>query len=397
LAILPSENRKDMSRVTPSSAEDVAEALHEAGTKVRTVAVIGNDSKHLMSGLVTPADVVISTAALRRVLQYEPNDLTISVEAGMPFSELQSLLARRKQMIALDPPFSAQATIGGVVASNSSGPMRRGFGTARDLVIGMTFAMLDGKLVKTGGMVVKNVAGLDMGKLLIGSFGTLAVITSVNFRLHAMPVETRTFLFTFPDLDPAIEKRDSILASVLQPVSIDLASPAAAARLGHRGFLLAVRASGSPAVIQRYARDLRAPAELTGDRDIGLWQQIREFTPEFLARQPTGAVLRISTPPTELATLLRLVSGPSISRAGSGITYIYLSSWQGVSPFWKAAAQRGWSAVVDFAPDSVRSTNELWHLSSSTANAEGFAMMKKVKQMFDPQNLLNRGRLYGRI
>ena len=161
--------------------------------------------------------------------------------------------------------------------------------------------------------------------------------------------------------------------------------------------MLAVRASGSPVVIQRYARDLSAPAELTGDRDISFWQQIREFTPEFLARQPTGAVLRISTPLTDVAALVRLVSGASISRAGSGITYIYLSSRQGVSPFWKAAAERNWSAVVDFAPDHVRSTNELWQLSSSTANAEGFAMMKKVKQMFDPQNLLNRGRLYGRI
>lgn len=386
-----------MSRQTPSSAEDLAEALREAGTNARTVAVIGNGSKRLMGGPVPTAEVVISTAGLQRVLQYEPNDLTISVEAGMPFSELQSLLALRKQMIALDPPFSAQATIGGVVASNASGPLRRRFGTARDLVIGMTFAMLDGKLIKTGGMVVKNVAGLDMGKLLIGSFGTLAVITSVNFRLHLLPLETRTFLFSYPELNAAIERRDSILASVLQPLAIDLASPAAAARLGHRGYLLAIRAGGSPAVIQRCARDLNAHAELKGDQDVSLWQHVTEFTPEFLARQPAGVVLRISTPLTELATLMRLVSGPSISRAGSGVSYVYLSSWQGVPPLWKAAAEHGWSAVVEFAPDDVRSTIELWRLSSSTASAEAFAMMKKVKQMFDPQNLLNRGRLYGRI
>jgi glycolate oxidase FAD binding subunit len=150
-------------------------------------------------------------------------------------------------------------------------------------------------------------------------------------------------------------------------------------------------------VIQRYARDLAANAELTGDQDFNLWRNIREFTPEFLARQPTGVVLRISTSLTGLATLIQLVSGPSISRAGSGTTYIYLSSWQGVPPLWKAAAEHGWSAVVDFAPDDARSRNELWRLSSSTAGVEAFAMMKKVKQMFDPQNLLNRGRLYGRI
>jgi glycolate oxidase FAD binding subunit len=386
-----------MSRVTPASPEDLAEALHQASSNFRSIAVIGNASKHSMGGAILAADVVISTAGLRRVLQYEPNDLTISVEAGMPFSELQARLAQRKQMIALDPPFSAMASVGGVVASNGSGPMRRGFGTARDLVIGMTFAMLDGRIVNSGGLVVKNVAGLDMGKLLVGSFGTLAVITSINFRVHSLPLKTQTFLFTFPDLDSAIEKRDSILASVLQPVAIDLVLPGATVGLGHRGFLLAIRASGSPAVIDRYKRDLSADAELTGDADITFWQQIREFTSEFLSREGAGVVLRISTPLTELATLLRLISGPAISRAGSGVTYIYLSSWQGVLPFWKAAAEHGWSAVVEFAPDDVRSTNELWRLPSTTEGAQAFAMMKKVKQMFDPRNLLNPGRLYGRI
>jgi glycolate oxidase FAD binding subunit len=386
-----------MSRVTPRSKKDLAEALYEASSKRRTVAVIGNDSKHLMSGPVLAADIVVSTAGLRRVLKYEPNDLTISVEAGMPFSELQAHLGRRKQMIALDPPFSAQATVGGVLASNGSGPMRRGFGTARDLVIGMSFAMLDGKIATSGGLVVKNVAGLDMGKLMLGSFGTLAIITSVNFRLHSLPVKTQSFVFAFPDLESAIDKRNSLLASVLQPVAMDLLSPAAAARLGYRGFLLAIRASGTPAVIDRYKRELSSAAELSGDTDVILWQQIREFTSEFLSRQRTGVVLRISTPLTELATLLRLVSGACIARAGSGVTYIYLSSWQGVLPFWKAAAQYNWSAVIEFAPDDLRTTNELWRLPSTTEGAQTFAMMKKVKQMFDPQNLLNRGRLYGRI
>jgi glycolate oxidase FAD binding subunit len=386
-----------MSRVTPVSTEDLAEALHQAGSDARTVAVIGNDSKHLMGGPQLPADMVISTAGLRRVLKYEPNDLTISVEAGMPFRELQEHLKRRKQMIALDPPFSAAATVGGILASNGSGPMRRGFGTARDLVIGMTFTMLDGKVVRSGGLVVKNVAGLDMGKLMIGSFGTLAVITSVNFRLHSVPRETHSFLFTFSDLESAIEKRDSILAGVLQPIAIDLVSPVAAARLGYRGFVLAIRASGSPAVIDRYRRTLGCAAEFAADGDISLWQQIRDFTSEFLNRQRTGVVLRISTPLSELASLLRLTSGPAISRAGSGVTYIYLSSWQGVLPLWKAAAEHNWRAVVEFAPDDVRTTNELWRLSPTTGGAQAFAIMKKVKQMFDPHNLLNRGRLYGRI
>jgi FAD/FMN-containing dehydrogenase len=166
-------------------------------------------------------------------------------------------------MIALDPPFWNDSTVGGVVATNSSGPIRRGFGTARDLIIGMSFATLEGKLVKSGGMVVKNVAGLDMAKLLIGSFGTLAAITTVNFRVHALPEETRTFLFSFADLDRAIEKRDAVLHSVLQPMAVDLLSPVAATRLGRRGYLLTIRAGGSKAVLDRYGRELDG-AEVPG-------------------------------------------------------------------------------------------------------------------------------------
>ena len=140
-----------------------------------------------MAGPIEPADEQVSTSALGRVLQYEPRDLTISVEAGLPWRELTRVLAENRQMVPLDPPFGADATVGGVVASNSCGPRRRLYGSARDLVIGMKFATLEGKVVQSGGMVVKNVAGLDMAKLMIGSFGTLAAIAVVNFKVQPMP------------------------------------------------------------------------------------------------------------------------------------------------------------------------------------------------------------------
>jgi glycolate oxidase FAD binding subunit len=315
-----------MHRVTPSSAEDLAFALEEAASKRRNIETAGNGSKRLMGGPIRPADVLICTRGLRRVLQYEPNDLTISVEAGMGFADLQKLLAANGQMIALDPPFPAQATVGGIVAANSSGSLRRLFGTARDLIIGMQFATLDGRLVRTGGMVVKNVAGLDMGKLMIGSFGTLAVITSVNFRIHPTPEQTATFLLSCPDLDRTVEKRDAIVGSILRPMALEIISPPAAARLGASGYLLAARASGS-----------------------------------------------------------------------AGVTYAYLTSWQALPPLWQAAAHNGWSAAVEFAPEDKRASQELWLLDSSPARANAFVIMKKVKQMFDPNNLLNRSRLYGRI
>ena len=135
---------------------------------------------------------------MNRILQYEPRDLTISVEAGLPWADLTSYAGGERQMIPLDPPFADRATVGGVVAANTSGPRRRLYGTVRDVVIGMKFATLEGKLVQSGGMVVKNVAGLDMAKLMIGSFGTLAAIAVVNFKLAPAPPATRTFHAAVP-------------------------------------------------------------------------------------------------------------------------------------------------------------------------------------------------------
>src|SRR5439155_13686972 len=152
---------------------------------------------------------------LRRVLQYEPRDLTIGVEAGLGWREFTRLLAENRQMVPLDPPFADDATVGGVIAANSSGPRRRLYGTARDLVIGMRFATLEGKVAETGGMVVKNVAGLDMAKLMIGSFGTLAAIASVNFKLIPLPLEHRTFEMVFGTAAEAIAARVRILKSVV--------------------------------------------------------------------------------------------------------------------------------------------------------------------------------------
>jgi glycolate oxidase FAD binding subunit len=176
-----------MDKLLPRSAEELAATLADAAAGNRQIRLGGAFSKDRMAGPITPADVIVSTSAMTRILQYEPRDLTISVEAGMKWCDLTSTLAANRQMIPLDPPFFETATVGGVTAANTSGPRRRGFGTARDVVIGMKFATLQGKLVSSGGMVVKNVAGLDMAKLMIGSFGTLAGIGVVNFKLAPAP------------------------------------------------------------------------------------------------------------------------------------------------------------------------------------------------------------------
>jgi glycolate oxidase FAD binding subunit len=387
----------NMTVLRPSSAGDLATILRDSAASGYTINVLGNNSKRMMAGPILPSDVNISTAALDEVLDYERNDLTISVGAGLSFAKLQELLRRNSQMIALDPPFAEEATVGGVLAANGSGPMRRGYGTARDLVIGMTFATLDGKLIKTGGMVVKNVAGLDMGKLLIGSFGTLAVITSTNFRVHSLPEATETFTFSARKLEEILERRKEILQSPLRPMAIDLLSESVATDVKPGGWLLVIRAGGTRAVLQRYARELQQSTVLKNAEEAAFWKRISEFTPDFLKHNPSGVVLRIGVSLDDVGVLLKMLSSPCISRSASGVTYVYLSSWQAAAPVWNAAKERNWSAVVEFAPDEIRSANELWLPPRSLSEANSFAMMERVKQMFDPNKLLNRSRLYGRI
>jgi glycolate oxidase FAD binding subunit len=359
----------------PETPEELAAQLAEASAKGQSISLRGNSTKERMGGPISDADAVISTAKLNRVLQYEPRDLTISVEAGISYRELSRVLAQHQQMVPLDPPFSSRATVGGIVAANASGPRRRLYGTARDMVIGMTFATLEGKLIRSGGMVVKNVAGLDMGKLMIGSFGTLAAMAVLNFRVHPMPVGTRTFAADFKDARDAMAARDLVLKSQLQPAAIDLLKSDA-------GYRLAIQAEGSAAVLDRYSRELAWAQPVEGAEEEAWWEDIREFSPRFLDKHEDGVVVRVPCALSEVGQVMESAAVPALARAGSGVCWGYYSHVPHLPE----------SGVIEFAPQRIRETVELWPQPGSD-----FAMMKKIKQMFDPQCLLNRGRLYGRI
>jgi len=380
--------------LAPQTPVELAETLCDAAVRRHTIALAGNSTKRRMAGPIEQADAAISTSALKRVIEYEPRDLTISVEAGLLWRDLTRMLAANRQMIPLDPPFE-DATVGGVIASNSSGPRRRLYGTARDLVIGMQFATLEGKLVQSGGMVVKNVAGLDMAKLMIGSFGTLAAIAVVNFKLQPAPETERSFLLPFDSLARAMAARDQILASVLQPAAIDLLNPAAGMAFGDRAWLLAVRAGGNAASVDRYEYEL---AHIAGRLAVEnpcpetLWRDVESFTPAFLGRHADGTVVRASCTLKELEVVLASFEGPALARAGSGVCYGYFEQSEAAASWLSEAVRRGWRAVIEFSPEERQQTLELW--PSAGGDLE---IMRRVKNLFDPANLLNRGRLYRRI
>jgi glycolate oxidase FAD binding subunit len=339
-----------MRTLCPESPEQLAQCLREAAGAKQTIRLGGKFSKDRLGGPPQPADTTISTRSMNRLLQYDPRDLTVSVQAGMSFLELERALAEHRQMLPLDPGWGANSTVGGVVGANISGPRRRLYGTARDMIIGMTFATLEGKLINSGGMVVKNVAGLDMAKLMIGSFGTLAAVAVINFKVFPIPPESRTFEMEFASAEEAFAERDRILRGALQPTALDLINWPAGR------FRLLLRAGGSASVLDRYAREL---PEAT-IRDETIWGEIREFTPRFLEQNPEGNVVSISSKLTEMPAIVSGLDVAFIARAASGVIYAH-------------------------------------HKTPQAAPSFDFAMMTKVKEMFDPERLLNRGRLHGHI
>lgn len=356
--------------LSPATPENLARELHDASAANTPITVRGANSKLNYGGPALSAATEIATTALNKVLQYEPQDLTISVEAGLPWSELETLLARNRQMIPLDPPFSAQATVGGVVASGLSGPRRFKTGAVRDLVIGMQFATLEGKLIQAGGMVVKNVAGLDMGKLLIGSWGTLAAISSVNFKLIPVPPLTRTFTKSGIHIEPE-------LRGLLQPLAYDILRD-------EPDPVTAFQCGGSEAMLQRAARELNGWTTI--DDEEAFWSRSREFGPRFLAAHPQGALVRVPCQLNELKAVIESLPAAAIARAGNGIVYGAFADAENAA-IWIRAQSR--SIAVEAAPPDFPSELR-W-----TNRGPDFSLMEKIKMMFDPQHLLNKGRLYG--
>ena len=406
----PTSYHKTMpAEVAPSSLNELSELLQDCGSAKKTVELGGNFTKRAMGGEIAEADVIVSTRQMNHVLAYEPKDLTISVEAGMSFRELRETLAANGQFLPLDPPFSENATIGGITASNSNGPRRRRYGTARDMVIGMKFVTVEGNTVQSGGMVVKNVTGLDMGKLMIGSFGTLACLAIVNFKIFPKPNESLTCAFSASSLDTALELRKEIISGVLQPDAIDLLN-AEAVRLGGLNlpdsYSLVLDVGGNRATVERVEREFRELARQRAGTDFLVfgeeeatrcWRSVQELTSAALAAGPEMHVVRISTIPARIGHIVAAASAgessrPALIRAGNAVGYIYCSGVDDARECLNAARPQGLTAVVEYAPVNQKNALEQW-----AAPGPEFEVMRRIKDDLDPDHLLNPGRLFNRL
>lgn len=386
--------------LAPTTLDALRDELRRCTEDRASLETGGSFTKHRSGGPVARAERRLTTRRMNGLLAYEPADLTVSVEAGMRFADLASLLAENKQHLPLDPPYGSDATVGGVLAANASGPRRRHYGTARDMVIGMRFVTMSGRVVSSGGMVVKNVTGLDMGKLMIGSYGTLAVIASANFKTFPRPESSETLLFRSPTADALVGLSREILRGVLQPVAIDLLDPVAAGTAGLGGrYALLVETSGSAAATTRVRESFLAMAAGSGTEaeafDGDAWEGVRECEPRWIEAHPEGAVIRAATVASRIGELLASAGDAGCGaavHAGNAMGDVLAPDKEAARAVLDGLREKGIRATLESASDSVKAELVAW-----SAGGNELEIMRRIKADFDPLNLLNPGRLYGLI
>jgi glycolate oxidase FAD binding subunit len=374
--------------VEPANTDEVARVMRWATDNGVTVAPRGGGTKMSWGNRPAGADLVLSTRKVSRVVEHAWEDMTVVVQAGCTVGELQSTLAQHGQRLALDVLWPEHATIGGVIATNDSGALRLRYGGLRDLIIGATIVLSDGTVAKSGGKVVKNVAGYDMQKLMTGALGTLGIVTEAIFRLHPLGQETRTLTFHTPDLTSATDLLLRLLDSTLVPTGIQVRTDASGA------CELDMRFEGIHEGVEAQIVKLSTMTDIPHiDADAQVWS-----ARENLWTGEPAVIVKISVLPsqnTEACALLSVACERwSAVAQGVGLITARLegSSLQQVTSVRKQVERLGGSLVVLECPTEWKGKFDVWGSAG-----DALPLMVRVKQQLDPAGTLNRGRFVGGI
>lgn len=340
----------------PRTADELASTLRDAAAAGKAVTPVGGGRAAGMGGLLARSDVELHTTRLDRVIEHSPADMVVTVEAGITLEALQSQLAKSGQFLPLDPFNSPGHTIGGILASGWSGPLRLRYGSARDFLIGIRVALPDGRLATAGGRVVKNVSGYDMMKLHLGALGALGVIVAASFKLFPTPLHDVTVTSS-----GGWDDAERALAMPMAPAALELFDD---------GRVYA-RFLGSRDAVNRVASDLGWQAG-----DGSWWREHARAVP----------MTRISTPREKLRDVMEGRTNWWAS-PGAGVAYWSCDSPGEVVEARKKAETAGGSLFLIAAPDEVKRTVDAWGTSPATLD-----VMRRLKDAFDPGHVLNPGR-----
>ncbi len=404
----------------PTDVAGVQAVIRACAAQGASVIPRGHGSKMRLGNPPKSADVILSLAGLNRVVEYDVDNLTVIVQAGVVLEALQGQVMAHKQLLPLDPPFPSAATIGGVIAANASGPRRLAYGAARDLVLGMKVVIPNGDLISPGGKTVKNVAGYDLDKLFIGSLGTLGVVVEAAFRLLPLPEKRATLLAAFPSLEQATAMTTQLLKSQYLPTALEILNPRALemSGLGQNTFALVIALEGVTEAVDRQVKELSALCQaggspavevVTDQAEANLWLAVRDLPRQIAAKSPgvvsckASVVLSGVTATCQAATQSASRRGLTLAleaRGGNGIIYAWFLGQEGDETRQAEAAQElraattaaGGSMILGAGPLAVKQAVGVWGSPGSD-----IAVMRAIKARLDPLAILNPGRYVGGI
>jgi glycolate oxidase FAD binding subunit len=385
--------------VEPGSVEEISAVMKLASREGLAVLPRGGGSKMRWGNPPRELDLVLSTARMDEILEHSPGDQIVRTQAGVKLEDLQSKLGEANQMLALDPP-EAGATIGGVVAANTSGPRRFRYGTLRDLIIGITIVLADGTVAKAGGKVVKNVAGYDLAKLFTGSMGTLGVIATANFRLHPRQEAARTVAVEIESPQEAQQAAQAIVHSQVEATAIEL-------HWSGETRMLSILLESIPGGIEAKREMAEFLLKPFGEpRALEDEEALRLGPLEIPPAGSDDVVIKVTAPPTELSAVLDALLGAAGRRdvearitghAGTGVTYAGLSGdeealLETVEELRDIQGRRGGSVVVREAPLGFKGKMDAWG-----PGGDYLGLTRRVKEKFDPGSVMVPGRFLGGI
>lgn len=351
----------------PATADETARILREATESGLAVTPIGGGRASEMGDPLERCDIELRMSRQDRVLEHSQGDMVVTVEAGITIESLQSELHKKGQFLPLDPFNSPGHTIGGLLASGWTGPLRQRFGSPRDFVIGIRVALPDGRLASAGGRVVKNVSGYDMMKLHLGALGSLGVIVAASFKVFPNALHDVTFELACESFDEAWKAADQAMALPLPPAALEVLS-------SHR---LLARFLGSKDAVGRMTDELG-------------WNQADPTVWVEHSRRGPSSWARIAAPRHKMHEILQSLPSGAEWWASPGIGVVHWSITGGAAAVRDARAtaeSAGGSLVIMAGPDSLRRELGAWGSPPPT-----LGLMQRLKRAFDPQRTLNPGR-----